>query len=45
MEAINIATSYKLAEGIDHLPRSETFMTLKETNTTFTTNHHAAWLP
>ena len=23
MEAKNIATSYKLAEGIDHLPRSE----------------------
>ena len=30
MEAKNIAKSYKLAERIDHLPRSETFATLKD---------------
>ena len=30
MEAKNIAKSYKLAERIDHLPRSETFRTLKD---------------
>ena len=29
MEAKNIAKSYKLAERIDHLPRSETFITIK----------------
>ena len=42
METKIIATSYKLAKGIDHLPRSETFITLKETKTTFATNHHGA---
>ena len=30
MEAKNIAKSYKSAEKIDHLPRSETFITLKD---------------
>ena len=30
MEAKNIAESYKLAGRIDHLPRSETFITLKD---------------
>ena len=31
MEAKNVAKSYKLAERIDHLPRSaETFITLKD---------------
>ena len=30
MEAKNIARSYKLAGRIDHLPRSETFITLKD---------------
>ena len=30
MEAQNIAKSHKLAEKIDHLPRSETFVTLKD---------------
>ena len=40
MEDNNIAKSYKLAERIDHLPRSETFITL--TKITFATNHHAA---
>ena len=30
MEAKNIAKSYKLAERIGHLPRSETFITLKD---------------
>ena len=30
MEAKNIAKSYKLAERIDHLPRSETFITLRD---------------
>ena len=29
MEAKNIAKSYKLAERIDHLPKPETFITLK----------------
>ena len=30
MEAKNIAKSYKLAERIDHLPKPETFITLKD---------------
>ena len=30
MEAKNIIKSYRLAERIDHLPRSETFITLKD---------------
>ena len=30
MEAKSIAKSYKSAEKIDHLPRSETFITLKD---------------
>ena len=30
MEAKNIAKSYKLAERIDHLPRSETFIDLED---------------
>ena len=30
MEAKNIAKSCKLAEKIDHLPRPETFVTLKD---------------
>ena len=30
MDARNIAKSYKIAERIDHLPRSETFITLKK---------------
>ena len=30
MEAKSIAKSYKLAERINHLPRSETFITLKD---------------
>ena len=30
MEAKNIAKSYKLAVRVDHLPRSETFVTLKD---------------
>ena len=30
MEAKNIAKSYKLAERIDHLPKQETFITLKD---------------
>ena len=30
MDARNIAKSYKLGERIDHLPRSETFITLKD---------------
>ena len=42
MEAKNIAKSYKLAERIDNLPRSETFRTLKDHKDNFTTNHHAA---
>ena len=30
MEAKNIAMSYKLAERIDHLPKPEIFITLKD---------------
>ena len=35
MEAKNIAKSYKLAERIDHLPRSDTFITLKDNKDNF----------
>ena len=35
MEAKNIAKSYKLAERIDHLPRSEIFITLKDQKDNF----------
>ena len=30
METKNIAKTYKLVERIDHLPRAETFITLKD---------------
>ena len=42
VEAKNIAKSYELAEKIDHLPKPETFITLKDHKAiTFSTIHYA----
>ena len=44
MEIKNISKSYKLAERIDHLPRSDAIITLKDHKDNFYTKHHAALL-